>query len=122
MLHDWLLLPPVIYAFGPGIYLQAQSAADQVNNAALAFVDNGRSPASRAMAQALNGPWFQPPDLIAPGRAAQAVYDGAHTFIVDIPRHMAAVLRAGKDVGILLRVDATDVMQATVGRITSAPS
>ena len=44
VLRDWLLVALVVYAFGPGTYFQAQSAADQVNNAAVAIVDNDRSP------------------------------------------------------------------------------
>lgn len=115
VLRDWLLVALVAYAFGPGVYFQAQSAADQVNNAAVAFVDNDRSALSRSMAQALYAPWFQSPDLIDGGRAEQVMDDDLYTFIVTIPRNMAADLRAGDDVTVLLKVDATDVMQATVG-------
>jgi len=114
-LRDWLLVGLVIYAFGPGVYFQADSAADQVNNATVAFVDNDRSPLSRAMAEALYGPWFQTPDLVAAGRTDRLMEDGAYTFIVTMPEGMAADLRAGKDVTVLLQVDATDIMQATVG-------
>jgi len=115
VLRDWLLVALVAYAFGPGVFFQAQSAADQVNNAAVAIVDNDRSPLSRAMAQALYEPWFQSPDLIDSGRAKQLMDDDAYTFIVILPSQMAADLRAGNDVTVLLNVDATDVMQATVG-------
>src|SRR6056297_2351162 len=115
VLRDWLLVALVVYAFGPGVFFQAQSAADQVNNAAVAIVDNDRSPLSRAMAQALYEPWFQSPDLIDSGRAKQLMDDDAYTFIVILPSQMAADLRAGNDVTVLLNVDATDVMQATVG-------
>ncbi|WP_439156317.1 ABC transporter permease [Yoonia sp.] len=115
VLRDWMLMALVVYAFGPGVFFQAQSAADQVNNAAVAFVDNDRSPLSRAMAQALYDPWFQTPDLIDSHRAEQLMDDDVYTFIVVIPRHMAADLRSGDDVTVLLNVDATDVMQATVG-------
>lgn len=115
VLRDWLLVALVAYAFGPGVFFQAQSAADQVNNAAVAIVDNDRSPLSRAMAQALYKPWFQSPDLIDSGRAKQLMDDDAYTFIVILPSQMAADLRAGNDVTVLLNVDATDVMQATVG-------
>ena len=115
VMRDWLLVALVAYAFGPGVFFQAQSAADQVNNAAVAIVDNDRSPLSRAMAQALYEPWFQSPDLIDSGRAKQLMDDDAYTFIVILPSQMAADLRAGNDVTVLLNVDATDVMQATVG-------
>lgn len=115
VLRDWMLMALVLYAFGPGVFFQAQSAADQVNNAAVAFVDNDRSPLSRAMAQALYAPWFQTPDLIDGAGAVRLMDDDVYTFIVVLPRHMAADLRAGDDVTVLLDVDATDVMQATVG-------
>ena len=61
VLRDWLLVGLVIYAFGPGVYFQAQSAADQVNNAAVAFVDNDRSPLSRAMPRRSTGHGSRPP-------------------------------------------------------------
>src|SRR6056297_308805 len=108
VLRDWLLLALVVYAFGPGIYFQAQSAGESVNNAAVAFVDNDRSPLSRAMAQALYAPWFQAPKLIDGGRAEQLMDDDLYTFVVMIPRNMTADLRAGDDVNVLLNVDATD--------------
>lgn len=47
--------------------------------------------------------------------AVALVENDVYTFIVVIPRHMAADLRAGDDVTVLFDVDATDVMQATVG-------
>jgi ABC-2 type transport system permease protein len=115
VLRDWLLLALVAYAFGPGIYFQAQSAGASVNNAAVAFVDNDRSPLSRAMRQALYGPWFQQPELISSGRVDAVMDADTFTFVVVLPRGMAADLRAGRTVTIQVNVDATDVTQATVG-------
>lgn len=115
VLRDWLLVALVIYAFGPGTYFQARSAADQVNNAAVAIVDNDRSPLSRQMRDALHGPWFQPPALIESGRARDVMDDDLFTFVIELPRNMGADLRAGHAVTVQLNVDATDVMQATVG-------
>lgn len=115
VLRDWLLVALVVYAFGPGTYFQAQSAADQVNNAAVAIVDNDRSPLSRGMREALYGPWFQTPELIESGRAHEVMDDDLYTFVIVLPRNMGAELRAGDRVTVQLNVDATDVMQATVG-------
>ena len=115
VLRDWLLLVLVVYAFGPGIYFEAQSASRNVNNATVAFVDNDRSEASRAMQAALYGPWFQEPDVIDAGRIDTVMDSDLYTFVVVVPRGMAADLRSGHAVSILLNVDATDVMQATVG-------
>lgn len=115
ILRDWLLLALVFYAFGPGIYFQAQSAGDSVNNAAVAFVDNDRSPLSRSMREALYDPWFQTPELISGDRIDAVMDADEYTFVVVLPRRMAADLRHGRAVTIQLNVDATDVMQATVG-------
>jgi ABC-2 type transport system permease protein len=115
VVRDWLLLALVVYAFGPGTYFQARSAADQVNNAAVAILDNDRSPLSRAMREALYGPWFQRPDLIESGRAYDVMDDDLYTFVIELPRDMSADLRAGNAVTVRLNVDATDVTQATVG-------
>lgn len=113
--RDWLMVALVVYAFGPGTYFQARSAADQVNNAAVAIVDNDRSPLSRALRDALYGPWFQRPDLIESGSAAAVMDDDLYTFVIVMPRGMGADLRAGHPVTVQLNVDATDVAQATVG-------
>lgn len=115
VLRDWMLVALVVYAFGLGTYFQAQSAADMVNNAAVAIVDNDRSPLSRAMREAIYGPWFQSADLIDGGQVQQVMDDDLYTFVIVIPRRMAADLRADRDVTVQLNVDATDVSQATVG-------
>jgi len=115
VLRDWLLLALVVYAFGPGTYFQARSAADQVNNVAVAIADNDRSPLSRAMREALYGPWFQTPELIESGRVQEVMDDDLFTFVLELPHGMSADLRAGNAVTVQLNVDATDVMQATVG-------
>lgn len=115
VLRDWLLVALVVYAFGPGTYFQAQSAADQVNNAAVAIVDNDRSPLSRGMREALYGPWFQTPELIESGRAHEVMDEDLYTFVIVLPRNMGAELRSGQTVTVQLNVDATDVVQATVG-------
>ena len=115
VLRDWLLLVLVVYAFGPGIYFQAQSAGEAVNNAAVAFVDNDRSPLSRGMREALYDPWFQTPAMIGAGEIERVMDADLYTFVVVLPRNMAADLRRGQAVSIQLNVDATDVSQATVG-------
>jgi ABC-2 type transport system permease protein len=115
VLRDWLLLVLVVYAFGPGIYFQAQSAGEAVNNAAVAFVDNDRSPLSRGMREALYDPWFQTPAMIGAGEIERVMDADLYTFVVVLPRNMAADLRRGHAVSIQLNVDATDVSQATVG-------
>ncbi len=115
VLRDWLLLALVAYAFGPGIYFQAQSAGQTLNNATVAFVDNDRSPLSRSMRQALYDPWFQQPAMIDAGRIDSAMDADLYTFVVVLPRNMSADLRTGHPVSLQVNVDATDVMQATVG-------
>jgi ABC-2 type transport system permease protein len=115
ILRDAVLLGLVFYAFGPGIYFQSGAAANAVNNAAVAFVDEDRSELSRAMRDALYGPWFQPPALIGGDRIAEVLDANLYTFVVVIPRGMAADLRAGRAVRVQVNVDATDVAQAGVG-------
>ncbi|MFP7674964.1 ABC transporter permease [Marivita sp. S0852] len=115
VLRDWLLLVLVAYAFGPGIYVQSQSAGSTVSNASVAFVDNDRSQLSRAMHEALYDPWFQTPENIDAGRIDTAMDSDLYTFVIVLPNNMASDLRKGRQVTIQLNVDATDVMQATVG-------
>ncbi|CTQ34570.1 ABC transporter permease [Jannaschia rubra] len=115
ILRDVLLLGLVVYAFGPGIYLQSNAAGESVNNAAVAFVDNDRSALSRAMQDALHGPWFQRPDLIEGSEIDAAMDADLYTFVVVVPRGLESDLRRGRAAVVQLNVDATDVSQASVG-------
>lgn len=115
ILRDAVLLGLVFYAFGPGIYLQSSAAGDAVNNASVAFVDEDRSELSRAMRDALYEPWFQTPELIQGDRIEAVLDSNQYTFVIIVPRRMAADMLAGREVRIQLNVDATDVAQANVG-------
>lgn len=115
ILRDVVLLGLVFYAFGPGIYLQSSAAGDAVNNAAVAFVDEDRSELSRAMRDALYPPWFQTPGVITGAAIDRALDENLYTFVIVLPRDMAADLRAGRAVRIQMNVDATDVAQANIG-------
>ncbi len=58
--RDAILLLLVIHAFGPEMYLESAGAGDMLNNAAVAFVDEDRSPLSRALQNALLPPLYLP--------------------------------------------------------------
>ncbi|WP_095588622.1 ABC transporter permease [Actibacterium ureilyticum] len=115
LLRDAVLIAIIFYAFGPGIYVEGQSVAEDVNNAAVAFVDEDRSALSRAMAQALYPPYFQRPVMIPASTMETAMNQGLYTFIVVLPHGLEADIRAGRQPEIQINVDATATQQASIG-------
>lgn len=115
LLRDAVLIAIIFYAFGPGIYVEGQSLPEDVNNAAVAFVDEDRSTLSRAMANALYPPYFKRPVLISADTMDWAMDQGLYTFIVVIPNGFEADLKAGRGPEIQVNIDATATQQASIG-------
>lgn len=59
--REAILLLPVIYSVGPGIYLESSGDEDSLNNASVTFVDEDRSTLSRALQSALLPPRYLSP-------------------------------------------------------------
>jgi len=114
-IHDFVLLGLVIYTFSFAVYSQAQQNSQELHNAAIAIVDEDRSPLSRAIAQAYLPPYFRSPREIAPAEIDQAMDTARYTFVVDIPPHFQRDVEAGRQPAIQVNVDATAMMQAGVG-------
>ncbi len=113
--RDAILLLLVVYAFGPGMYLESAGAGDQLNNAAVAFVDEDRSPLSRALQNALLPPLYLPPVEAGADQIDRMLDWGETTFIVVIPAGFEADVRAGRTPSLQINIDATKTMAAAVG-------
>ena len=114
-LHDAVLLGLVVYAFSLAIYAQANSTSQELHNAAIAVVDEDRTPLSRAIAQDFLPPYFKPAVLV-PLSAVDRLLDTArYTFIVDIPPHFERDVGAGRQPAVQVNIDATAAMQAGIG-------
>lgn len=114
-LHDRVLLALVIYAFSLAVIAMAQSVAQELHNATIAIADEDHSALSRNIAQAFLSPYFKPSVQISAVDVEQVLDTAQDTFAVDVPPHFERDVRAGRQPGIQVNVDATAAMQAGIG-------
>jgi len=112
---DSVLVIFMIYAFTFSIYTQAKGTSSEVNNASLAFVDEDQSTLSRRLIGAFYPPRFKQPVLIRADEVADAMDAGRFMFVVVIPPRYEANLRAGRRAELQVNIDATAMLQASVG-------
>ena len=62
--RDPAMLLLIVYVFTVGVYTAATALPETLNNAAIAIVDEDRSPLSQRIASALYPPHFSPPQRI----------------------------------------------------------
>jgi ABC-2 type transport system permease protein len=113
--HDLVLLGLVIYTFSVAVYAQAGSTSQELHNAAIAIVDEDRSPLSRGIRQAFLPPYFKPPRDIALGEIDHLMDTAQQTFVIDIPPHFQRDVEAGRRPALQVNIDATAAMQAGIG-------
>jgi ABC-2 type transport system permease protein len=113
--RDFTLLGLVIYAFTIAIISQAQSYSQEVHNASIAIVDEDHSQLSRRIAQAFLPPYFQPPQPIAETDIMPLMNARRFTFIIDIPPNFERDVLGRRNPALQLNVDATAMVQASLG-------
>jgi ABC-2 type transport system permease protein len=114
-MQDYVLLGLVVYSFSLAIIAQAQSNAQELNNASIAVVDEDKSALSRRIEGAFLPPYFQPAASIEPGDVERFMNTGRFTFVVDIPPNFQRDVLAGHAPSVQLSVDATAMVQAGIG-------
>ncbi|SIO60451.1 ABC-2 type transport system permease protein [Singulisphaera sp. GP187] len=112
---DYVLVLFMIYAFTFSIYTQAKGTSSEVHNASIAFVDEDQSALSRQLIAALYPPRFKTPVLIKANEVADAMDDGRFMFVVAIPPRYESNLRAGRRAELQVNIDATAMLQASIG-------
>jgi ABC-2 type transport system permease protein len=116
LLRDPVLLVLVIYIFTLNVYEAGQRAGEgSIQNAAVAIVDEDRSPLSRRLAQAFHKPHFKAPEFIAFDAIDHAMEGGDYPFVIVIPPHFQADVDAGRQPALQVNVDATHMSQAGIG-------
>ncbi len=113
--NDKVFVIFIIWAFTLNIISASNSSRSEVNNAAIAIVNEDNSMVSRNIIAGLRGPYFQEPDIIAYDEINDSLDTGKYTFVIVIPEHFQADLLAGKSTEIQLNIDATAVSQAYNG-------
>jgi len=113
--RDRLLLLFVVWAFSGALYTAAKAAPDRLHRAAIAVVDEDRSPLSQRIVGAFYPPTFMPPTVIGLRDMDAGMDAGRFTFVLDIPPDFQSDVLAGKRPAIQLNVDATQMSQAFLG-------
>lgn len=115
LLRDPIMLVLIIVAFTFQIYSAATAIPETLNKAAIAIVDQDRSPLSMRIVDAFYPPYFVTPILITPAQMDARMDAGLDTFALQIPAGFQRDVLAGKTPALQLNVDATRTSQAFTG-------
>lgn len=115
VIGDPVMVILILWSFVVAVMLEASGAGDTVKNAAIAIVDEDRSPLTRQITGALMPPWFQMPVAMTSDQADAAMNRGEIMFALAFPPDFAADAIAGKAPVAQLLADATAVSQAQLG-------
>ncbi|MEY9363665.1 ABC-2 type transport system permease protein [Bradyrhizobium yuanmingense] len=113
--RDPMLLVLIIYSFTLAIYAGAKALPETLNRAAIAIVDEDRSPVSSRIELAFTPPYFFEPRLISQYEMDRRMDAGLDTFALNIPPEFQRDLLARKSPAIQLNIDATRISQAFNG-------
>lgn len=113
--HDKMLLALLIFAFTFSVYSQATGISAEVHHASIAIVDEDQSTLSHRIASAFYPPYFNSPIEISADEVEPGMDAGKYMFVVNIPANFEAHLIAGRHPEVQVNVDATAVMQASIG-------
>ena len=112
---DPVLVALIVYTFTVAVYTVANGAKFEVENAAVAVVDEDRSMLSTRLRDALLKPFFKEPLLIDADAIDAAMDRGRVVFVVEIPPKFEQDVLAGRHPTIGLDIDATAMSQAGNG-------
>ena len=96
LMRDPALLLLIVYAFTLNIYTAATAEPETLNKAAVAIVDEDRSPLSNRIVDAFFPPYFLPPTLIVQPEMDRRMDAGIDTFALDIPPNFQRDLLAAR--------------------------
>ncbi len=115
LIRDPLLLVLIVYSFTFAIYTAATAKPDSINKAAIAFIDEDRSPLSRRIMDSFYPPMFTEPVEITTQEMDRGMDTDLYTFTVNIPPEFQQDVLNGRSPAIQLNVDATRMDQAFTG-------
>jgi len=115
LIRDPMMLVLIAYSFTAAIYIAATAMPDSLHKAAIAIVDEDRSPLSQRIVSAFYPPHFMAPTILSLTQVDPGMDAGMFTFALDIPPNFQRDVLAGRSPAILLNVDATRMSQAFTG-------
>jgi len=115
LVRDPIMLVLIAYSFTVAVYIAATAMPDSLHKAAIAIVDEDRSPLSERITSAFYPPHFMTPSRISLTQVDPGMDAGEFTFALDIPPDFQLDVLAGRSPVIQLNVDATRMSQASTG-------
>jgi ABC-2 type transport system permease protein len=112
---DPVLVALIVYTFTFAIYTVATGAKFEVENAAVAVVDEDHSMLSMRLRDALLQPFFKQPVVITAAEIDPAMASGRFVFVLEIPPKFEQDVMAGRHPSLQLDIDATAMSQAGNG-------
>src|SRR3546814_18252063 len=94
--RDPLMLVLIVYAFTASVYTAATAMPETLNKAAIAIVDEDRSPLSARITDAFYPPYFLPPVMIPSSQMDARMNGGIDPFGLDIQQNFQPALQAGR--------------------------
>ncbi|MBU2952898.1 ABC transporter permease [Marinobacter sp. F3R08] len=113
--QDKILMVFVFLAFTLMIYTAGSAGSMELHNAPIAVVDEDQTVLSGRVINALQQPWFLPPDIVRYDQIDALLDNGSHTFALVIPEGFERDVRQGQQVSLQLNIDATRMSQAFIG-------
>jgi ABC-2 type transport system permease protein len=113
--RDSIMLILIAYTFTVAIYIAATAVPGSLHKAAIAIVDEDRSPLSARIISAFYPPHFMPPVMVSLKDVDPGLDAGKFTFALDIPPDFQRDVLAGNSPTIQLNVDATRMSQSFTG-------
>jgi ABC-2 type transport system permease protein len=113
--RDVVMMVLIFYTFTMAVYDVAKGVRTEVQNAAVAIVDDDGSDFSRRLFDAIQPPYFQHPIRVARDEVENLLNHRDVTFVPHLPPKLQADLLSGRQPEIAIEVDATAMTQAGVG-------
>jgi ABC-2 type transport system permease protein len=113
--RDPVIIVLLVFSFTFSVYTRATGLSTEVHHASIALVDEDRSALARQISQAFYLPYFQEPQLISAEEIDPGMDQGRFMFVLNIPPRFEADVLAGRQPEIQVNIDATAVMQASIG-------
>lgn len=113
--RDRLMLVLILYVFTASVWLVSNAASTEVRNLSVGVVDEDQSQLSARITDAILPPMFAAPVALTPAEAEAAQKAGDYVLVLSIPPGFERDLLAGRDVSLMLLIDATAIAQAGNG-------
>lgn len=117
MKADPILILLILYIFTFAVYTIAKGVNFEVNNAAIAVVDEDNSPLSRQLTAALLPPQFKTPVKIPASRMDDVLDSGEFVFVVVFPPDFERDVLSGNQPDIQVNIDASAMTLAGNGAV-----